>query len=384
MVSVTEHFFKQLIRQQVTDSARNTSLRLPESFDQKLFFTLLKEHRLLLFGVQALKKHYPDQQQVIEFLTPFVIQQSRQQLLLGHALLSLTKRMHLSNIPYVILKGAPLNRQLYGNKILRMSHDIDILINVLDLACTHRLLIEAGYELDAQLSKTSPEEFMGFTKLVTIMKDVSYRHRQHRTLVELHWNISQMADCNFGVITDHMRTTVTLCDKDVSILSSEYNFIYLCFHASKHQWERWQWLVDLAVFYRQIPLDWEQLISIAKRHYCLRPLLEAKQLLQCYFFLDLPCIPCARQDTWAIYWRLRFAKKLWKSKTTLSITRCHPYYEVFYQLLLVPRYRQKVTFLWHVFWQGERALMQQVTGRHRAMILITGIFHKCTRLFSRQ
>ena len=102
----------------------------------------LSYHKLV--GVEYAKTKNPE-------LLPYVLEKAQHQLLLRKHLLDIHDFLQERHIPYVVLKGIPLNQQLYGNKMLKYSGDIDILVDKKDFLAAHTCLLELGYELQSPL-----------------------------------------------------------------------------------------------------------------------------------------------------------------------------------------------------------------------------------------
>ena len=59
-----------------------------------------------------------------------------------HELTQMTSSLSQMHVDYIVLKGIPLNQLLYGERLVRKSRDIDILIQVKDIASVHQYLVE--------------------------------------------------------------------------------------------------------------------------------------------------------------------------------------------------------------------------------------------------
>ena len=96
----------------------------PELFDSEKFQACSTLHHLQLIfthlSSRGILKIPLDEKSVMPLI--------QQHLVTRKELLRVTETLNASNIPYVILKGIPLTQQLYQNKCLRFSKDIDLLI----------------------------------------------------------------------------------------------------------------------------------------------------------------------------------------------------------------------------------------------------------------
>ena len=51
----------------------------------------------------------------------------------------------------------------------------------------------------------------------------------------------------------------------VPVFPAANDFVYLCFHAAKHHWERLQWLLDIAAWMRRPEFDLDEVVASAER-----------------------------------------------------------------------------------------------------------------------
>jgi hypothetical protein len=219
-------------------------------------------------------------------------------------ILQLATDFDLMHIDYMVLKGAPLNKLLYGNQLVRVSRDIDILIQIDDIHSVHDYLSARGYQLQSPF--TNAHLIYASTSLVNYLEEILYWHPLKNIYLDLKWYVSTvnyfgMSWCN---IKNH--SVINMNAHSIKILRAEENFYYLCMHAAKHNWEYWQWLEDLASFNQSVPFCWDTVISLAKKTYAIRPLLEASKLLQKKFQIQLKEIPHSFWDNTIVNLRLYF------------------------------------------------------------------------------
>lgn len=254
-------------------------------------------------------------------------------------LLRITEILNQFDIPYVVLKGIPLNQQLYQNKCLRFSKDIDLLIPLPKLTLAHQKLTALGFQLVSEYTPASLKKQN--KRIYSALKDVTYTHPQSRVEIELHWDttITPQFGFIFSDIEAH-RQLIFIENIGVHVLKNEYNFVYLCIHGSVSHWRRLKWLIDVGLFFLKHTLSWEKVIEIAKKHHALRCVFEAKTLLN-DFGLKLPTIPTSKKDYFAVWIHKLYIHYLWRSqKTPRPITE-----QLLQLLLLHPRLHQKFGFL---------------------------------------
>ena len=252
----------------------------------------------------------------------------------------------------LVLKGLGLNALLYGETCIRASNDIDLFINKTDLLKAHHCLSELGFQLSIPLTIHQLTHELQF--LTDAMNEMSYIHHDYHFRIDLHWQLTMLPMISYQPLLDpNKQTTVKFHQNTIPILEHHHHFLYLCVHAALHRWHRLHWLVDLAVFYQKIPLHWPRLLALAQQYHAIRPLLEAKQLLQDEFQLNInTTIPCTRMDQWACYWHLRSARRLWHHLFKIR------YIDYFYMVFLFPSLSHKKRFLLNLILIGQLSLRQ--------------------------
>ena len=378
MADLTQQFFYVLLEQQVRGKPVDFSVEQLAEVNEALFLHLAHEHRVLLLVNAAFHQASLGHLPLAQKLKKIALKKIPQQLLMMKCLMDLVELLQAQDIAYTVLKGAPLNRQLYGDALYRTSHDIDILIHVKDLMKTHALLLDRGYVL---IYGSPPEQLVPYPELLALMKDLVYRHEKWRVVVELHWNITQMPTLNFVQMSEQQ--VVLLCslhEKAIPTLPLEENFLYLCLHAALHSWTRLMWLIDIAQFYQKFPLDWSRLLAMAQQYHCVRPLLEARYLLSKQFHLTLPFISHTRADRRVLVWRLRYVNYLWRLKVRGKSE--HTYQEVLSSSFLLPTFKHKWHYLCGLLLQGTDGLQQlrAKPERSKALIILFSLLRKLPRL----
>lgn len=271
---------------------------------------------------------------------------AQQHLMLTRALTSLVQRMEHKQIDYRILKGIPLNQLLYGNKLVRRSCDIDVLIHFEDLKPMHQALSEQGYELQ------QPETFFnlvcerGF--LSRYMDQLSWRHPETKILIDVQWHTAAMNYKGFILKDLQGDHEIAIYHQKIKVLTPEQNFHYLCIHGAKHFWERAQWLNDLAVFSQSIAYQWHEVLSLATKTKSIRALLEAKYLLKKIHNIELNAVPHSLRDRLTVKFRLFFIRQ----------HKQHKYVNLFFILFLLPELAQKKHYLIRVLLFRLKALKQ--------------------------
>lgn len=157
----------------------------------------------------------------------------------------------------IALKGPVLSERLYGDPLVRLSNDLDLLVPAEELNRSIEVLAPMGYRLGTKAS-------------------VQYYLRHHHHLVmdcpgwptlELHFRLY----AGFGVVLDAeeflARSHPYRTDRgsQCHVLTPEDELLYLGIHAAGHGCERLAWLYDLkALLLQQRRLDWPSVFARAR------------------------------------------------------------------------------------------------------------------------
>lgn len=321
-------FLKQLIHQHVMGNRGSLNHCTLDSIDPILFNQLVFQHRLELILGSQLTEHEINTLSTYPLIKKRCLSKIHKHLKMQQCLQHLNLLFVTHHIPYVVLKGLPLNAQLYGKTCVRTSNDIDLLVHTNHLIAAHHCLIQAGFQLKFALTPQQLTE--NFPFLLQAAKDLTYKHPSKTFRVELHFRYTSITGIHFEPLQkNHLIFFPLTHHVSIPVLEHHINFLYLCVHAAAHKWQRLQWLVDIAVFYQKCPLNWPQLITLAQQYKAIRPLLEASILLQKEFKLIFPPIPYLKIDRLCVIFRLRYITKyLWYKPYK------KPYKWLFYDMFL--------------------------------------------------
>ncbi|MFY8107326.1 MAG: nucleotidyltransferase family protein, partial [Elstera sp.] len=191
--------------------------------------------------------------------------------------LRLLDRFEQAGCRALVLKGQALSAQLYGRADLRMSSDIDFLIDPAMMTKAHDIIVESGYK---------PLYPVPVENLSYVNKDQVYF--RGNTRIELHWRLfdnQSFLPWSFDYLWSNRSFVGLMQSKDIPTLSRDHHILYQALHGLRHGWRRLRWLVDLA-----IPLqnekDMENLFSLAKDYNFIPALVHSTLLSQ--EFLEAP------------------------------------------------------------------------------------------------
>ncbi len=167
-------------------------------------------------------------------------------------------------------KGPVLTQMAYGDLGLRSFADLDFLIHKQDIPACLDVLQELGYAVNIGMSpaqKTAYEKWFG---------EYMFFRKDRRVVVEPHWAFERWTLAlafDYPGIWQRARP-VEFVGTMVLSLSPEDLVTTLCVHGSKHQWERLQWICDVAEILRVYSsMDWHAVFDRARSQRCMRMLL---------------------------------------------------------------------------------------------------------------
>jgi hypothetical protein len=163
--------------------------------------------------------------------------------------LQVTDKLREKYIPFVCLKGPLLSQRIYEDPTVRISHDIDLLIDMENLEHAMEVLKEQGYQLTAGL--VWPKETFRRELLAGITHHISLWSSSLRHCVELHWTLTYtlpLTQQKIKEITRQNLSTIELAGRPFTVLNPELELLYLIIHGARHGWNRLKWLTDIHAY----------------------------------------------------------------------------------------------------------------------------------------
>ncbi len=144
----------------------------------------------------------------------------------------------------LVFKGSSLARQLYGDPLLRRSHDVDLLVHKGDFLPAARRLLSSGFVLtDTARSDHRAVE----SAYYRMARDIELHHAATGIRVELHQR---------RFMVDRLPPFSTVQANAPSLptpaLDAAYA-TYLIGHGAQTDWHRMKWLADLTQLWRRLP-----------------------------------------------------------------------------------------------------------------------------------
>ncbi|WP_337133514.1 nucleotidyltransferase family protein [Priestia megaterium] len=171
----------------------------------------------------------------------------------------LSKVFDKKHIPLLFLKGPTVAYDLFGDISLRMSKDLDILVQEKDLEGTDKILLSLGYKKE---------------EVQTILNEIKWRHHhieyyhpEKKILVEIHWRLHprSLKGASFKELWRRKRKS-TLTDQPIYFMGKEDLLLYLISHGSRHGWFRLRWLKDIDRIVRIHNIDYKHFNSLVRKY----------------------------------------------------------------------------------------------------------------------
>ena len=174
--------------------------------------------------------------------------------LFAEELARLLKLLGEAGIPVIPLKGVTLAQSLYGDPAARVCSDIDILVPPAKVAQAMDLIQASGYRSDFNDSF-----FLKTVRRHGRHYDAVREDRGISFLLELHWKLVQHSSRDTDAVQDLWTGSRPQAFFGVPALSMtpEWEFLYLCIHATDHEWRSLKWLVDIHEIASSGRVDWQ-------------------------------------------------------------------------------------------------------------------------------
>ncbi|OYQ37171.1 hypothetical protein CHU95_02150 [Niveispirillum lacus] len=183
--------------------------------------------------------------------------------------LTLLGQLEKAGCRALVLKGQALSAQLYGQPDIRMSHDIDLLIDPQTAIAAHHVMINNGYH---------PYYPVSVDRLSLTTKDQIYTGPAGP--VELHWRLfdnALLVPWDFETLWADKALIALSGNSTVPTLSRDRHVLYQAVHGLLHGWARLRWLADMVVPLQRID-DLECVLDLAERYQLLPVMVHTMRL----------------------------------------------------------------------------------------------------------
>jgi len=160
--------------------------------------------------------------------------------------LSVTDLLSQNGISFVCLKGQLLSYRIYGDPTVRVTHDIDILIETIEIEHVIEILFKNGYQLTAGFNW--PKKRVQQEMILTSQQHLSFHHTKSNFYVEVHWIIIQGVPISVKMQQEIIAanlTEINFAGRKFTTLTKEFELLFLIIHGARHGWNRLKWLIDI-------------------------------------------------------------------------------------------------------------------------------------------
>ncbi len=176
------------------------------------------------------------------------------------------KALDDEQIMAIPFKGFWLANETYGNIAERESYDIDLFIDIKDLAKVKSLMLERGYIITSIITKLT-EDYIS-NELCEYNFDM-YEGEICIQHFEFHWR-SSMSCFRMNICLDDLRSQVVkskIQDNELQVFSPSAGLLLIIMHhGGKEQFVQLKQVLDIAkIIKKHNDIDWQWLISQTKR-----------------------------------------------------------------------------------------------------------------------
>lgn len=152
-----------------------------------------------------------------------------------------------ANVPVLFIKGLTLAVRVYGDAWGKAAVDVDVLIDLADLAGAARLLGDAGYLLIA------PAQPGHLPRAHRWGKESSWVHRSSGVQIDLHTRLADNTQLIRGIGLQSRRQTVAIsAEIRLPTLTDDCLTAYLAVHGASSAWFRLKWVSDFAAMLHRL------------------------------------------------------------------------------------------------------------------------------------
>lgn len=276
-------------------------------------------------------------------------------------LMKIAGALAAAGIPALPLKGVCLAALHYGDIAARHAGDIDLLVAPAHLARANAIMRELGYlRISNETHAVMQEPFD---------EDMYFRlHSMHLStdgaIVELHFQLH----FNPAVLTVDVAEIVGLGIRarfgkaSLAAMPNDLQFIFLATHGARHEWERLQWIYDIAIMADHASdAEIREWLATAEKHRLTNPAIQALVLAQRIFGISLPAeVARAHRKSLRIRYMVRRAERAMLRGPERAPDQLGPAFKLSRRL-----YRMCITsrpdYLWHELRNGFGALVARLT-----------------------
>lgn len=246
--------------------------------NNKKITQLIERHRLVPFFFASKKNLHPELQ---EYIAQRFLKNSQRMLIFTSEVFLIHDTFLKNKLNPIFLKGPALAYELNNDPSTRQMVDLDVYVDKKELEKAHQCLLQLGY-LPTEIPKTRLRKFM--------LKDNYYFHPEKKVPIEIHYRFfpNKYIDKKFNQLIPSLTKSFFVQNREVQVLSTEANLLFLILHGSNHQWFRLFWLKDLSDFITQKEINWPVIVKCSKNMGIEKVLVQSIFLTNLFFGTVVP------------------------------------------------------------------------------------------------
>lgn len=219
--------------------------------------------------------------------------------------LFVTDLLRQNGISFISFKGPLLSQRIYGDPTIRLSHDMDLLVEIADIDPVKNILVEQGYHLS--VGSSWPHHKAQQELIMDVNHHISFFNESSGSCVEIHWilmhgfpiSVKKQKEIIAGNLTE-----MDFAGRKFTVFTKEFELLFLLIHGSRHGWQRLKWLLDIKN-YPVADMNYDVFNQLARQFDAGRVIGLTNYLLHQFFKTTLPFTSDARLPGYLI----RFAQQ---------------------------------------------------------------------------
>lgn len=208
--------------------------------------------------------------------------------------LYVTDLLTKNDISYTCLKGPLLSFRIYNDPTVRISHDIDLLIDKKIINKVIAVLSENNFQFTEGMFW--PQKEMQQKLFAGTTHHLSFYNQELNTCVEIHWVLMHELPVTQKklqtIITENI-TEIKFSGRTFTVFSLEFELLYLLIHGARHGWNRLKWLMDIRDYpFSQI--DRQIFSKLTDQFQAWRIISQTNLLLKHFLHFGMPFVPNKR------------------------------------------------------------------------------------------
>ncbi|HSE25374.1 MAG TPA: nucleotidyltransferase family protein [Pyrinomonadaceae bacterium] len=187
---------------------------------------------------------------------------TQEALYLTGQLVRLNRRFRSEEIRVLAFKGPLLSDLLYGDVSLRRAGDLDLLIERRNYKKTKIVLESMGYRMTPELTVKQEASHLASHCEIQFVRDQGF------SVIDLHWELTPKSFTVRMSADDIFRNSqsIEFSGELFETFGNEDLALYLCMHAAKHLWTRFEWICAIAeLLGKKDFIDMDKLVRKARQ-----------------------------------------------------------------------------------------------------------------------